>query len=500
MVGFFVAALPGSEMERIEEHLASCSACARLVAEAARETGSQKGTWSDRLRPGVVTPGTVVAGRYLIRRSLGRGAMGEVHEAEDRLLDKVVALKTLNARLTGWPGAIDRLKSEVAMAHRVTHPNVNRVFDLGVDHQAATEGQEAFVFLTMEYLAGETASTFLRRRGPLPPIEALPLLSQIAAGLAAAHDVGVVHRDLKAENVMLVGQPDGNLRAVITDFGLAGSIISDLSAPDVRWFSGTLAYAAPERLAGHRATPASDVYSFGLLAHHMLTGALPATASAAVVAAAIRLGERLGSASLDEPALGPAWDRFVMRTLHPTPSERYSNGAELREGLRSLPDTARASVAPRRALRWGAAAAAVLVGAIWVTTRSRTRSHWPASWADSPSVLESPRTLGPPATIEIPSPRVAARVPVREPERPVLGSKVTRAGARQRARQPGSVIAHDVPVPSIQPKAQEQDHGGVDIVRELRDDRIGSRSGDGLGSDLADPFTSWSKAKRELGR
>src|SRR4051812_41402306 len=146
-----VLAVP--QREEVEAHLNRCDLCTRMLGEAARGTETEELPWLDRLRPPLLQPGTVVAERYRIVRSLGSGAMGEVHEAEDQLLGKTVALKTLNATLTGRPGAIARLKSEVAMAHRVTHPNVCRIFDFGVD-EPADQAAGAFVFLTMEYLPG----------------------------------------------------------------------------------------------------------------------------------------------------------------------------------------------------------------------------------------------------------------------------------------------------------------------------------------------------------
>src|SRR5581483_379409 len=223
--------------------------------------------------------GTLVAGRYRIGPSLGSGAMGEVHEAEDLLLGKKVALKTLNARFNSDPGALARLRSEVAMAHRVTHPNVCRIFDLGVyESDDSGAGSGPSLFLSMEHLPGETLAAFMKRRGPLSLDEALPILLQGAAGLAAAHAVGVVHRDLKGENVMLVPQSNGHLRVAVTDFGLAQSLMEvDPTSADASTFSGTPAYAAPERIAGGRSTFASDVYSFGLLAHELRTGKPPET-------------------------------------------------------------------------------------------------------------------------------------------------------------------------------------------------------------------------------
>src|SRR6185369_14617093 len=159
-----------ADRTRAQLHLDGCEACARLVTAVASESTPRSGSGGGDLRPPVLAPGTLVAGRYRIGRFLGSGGMGEVHEAEDLLLGKKVALKTLNARFNSDPGAVARLRSEVAMAHRVTHPNVCRIFDLGVHEGPGTIVNEgSSLFLTMEYLMGETLSAFIRRRGPMAP-------------------------------------------------------------------------------------------------------------------------------------------------------------------------------------------------------------------------------------------------------------------------------------------------------------------------------------------
>jgi serine/threonine protein kinase len=318
--------LHGSEVEAVREHLDGCELCRRLIGEAARDTGGEEASWGERIRPRVLLPGMVLASRYNIRRPLGVGAMGEVHEADDALLGKVVAIKTLNAKLAGNCEALTRLKSEVATAHRVTHPNVCRIFDFGEDKGDTVHG--SVVFLTMEYLPGTTLSAHLRERGSLPVSEALPILVQLAEGLSAAHAAEVVHRDLKGENVMLVASTAGRPRAVITDFGLAGSVLDDRGVGLGRkpGFSGTRAYAAPERVAGGRATPTSDVFSFGVLAHEMLTGHV------SPVPGRIELS-----------ALPVRWQRFIAQAVHPDPRRRLSDGAALVSALGALRPVSRRS-------------------------------------------------------------------------------------------------------------------------------------------------------------
>ena len=252
----FAGVIESVERGALDGHLSRCDRCARLVAEAARTTGGGSAGLSDRLRPALVSSGMLVANRYHVRRLLGVGAMGEVHEVDDTLLGTIVALKTLNAKLAGDASALKRLKREVAAARSVTHPNVCRIFDLGSD--PGNDALGPFAFLTMEYLPGVTLTRYLTAHGPYAPRDALPMLIQQADGLAAAHAAGIVHRDLKAENIMMVEAKSGGFRAMIMDFGLAGFDMPDEGGVEHgSGFSGTVAYAAPERIAGGRATPAS---------------------------------------------------------------------------------------------------------------------------------------------------------------------------------------------------------------------------------------------------
>lgn len=167
--------------------------------------------------PPSLATGELLAGRYRIIALLGRGGMGDVYEAYDTELDERIGLKTVSTRASADPVVITRIKREIQLARRVTHRNVCRLFDVGFDPDPMS-GRET-TFLTMELLRGETLAAHLGRTGPMEPVEALPIIEQVAAGLAAAHAAGVVHRDLKAENVFL--EPGERGRAVVSDFGIA---------------------------------------------------------------------------------------------------------------------------------------------------------------------------------------------------------------------------------------------------------------------------------------
>lgn len=219
----------------------------------------------DTLRSPLFSINTLVAGRFLIRRFLGEGGLGQVFEAEDQLLRQRVALKTLQPGLARGPDSLGVLSQEVTLARRVTHPNVCRIYEL-LEHRASEEesGPQRLLFLTMELIDGETLREYLQRQDTLPPAKALELASQVASGLDAVHQAGVVHGDLTAANVLL-DTGGGKTKALLADFGLA----SLASSPRVA-AGGTRAYMAPERRDGGVVTPAADIYAFGVLLQEIL--------------------------------------------------------------------------------------------------------------------------------------------------------------------------------------------------------------------------------------
>jgi hypothetical protein len=154
----------------------------------------------------VFAPGELLAGRFTIVRFIARGGMGEVYEAEDRELRERVALKTIRPEIAGDPRAIERFKREIHLSRQVTHPNVCRIYDLF--HHSVPPGPDRpggeVTFLSMEHLAGETLAARLKGRGRMSAEEALPIVTQMASALAAAHEAGVIHRDFKSQNVILV--------------------------------------------------------------------------------------------------------------------------------------------------------------------------------------------------------------------------------------------------------------------------------------------------------
>src|SRR2546425_62546 len=186
--------------------------------------------------------------------------MAEVYRAEDLKLGRPVALKFLPQGLEAEPGRLRRFLNEVRLALKVTHPNVCRVHDIG-----EADGQH---FISMEYVDGEDLASLLRRIGRFPRDRAIRVARQLCAGLAAAHEQGILHRDLKPQNVMI----DGRGQVKITDFGLAG-IAAEIDGRQIRF--GTPAYMAPEQLQGLEVTARSDVYALGLVFYELFTGKTP---------------------------------------------------------------------------------------------------------------------------------------------------------------------------------------------------------------------------------
>jgi eukaryotic-like serine/threonine-protein kinase len=277
--------------------------------------------------------GTLVAQRYRVVRFIARGGMGEVYEVEDLELRERVALKTVRPEAAHDETAIERFRREIQLARRVTHPNVCRIFD--VSHHRPEGNAAGVIFLTMELLPGETLAERLRRTGPLTPDAALPIVRQIADALHAAHQVGVVHRDLKPGNVVLVEGRDG-VRAVVTDFGLARRERGEdqgITLTGAAGVVGTPAYLAPEQVEGKESTPAVDIYALGIVLYEILTGTVPFLGDNALSTAVKRLQEAPPSPRVHVPGLAPNWEAAILRCLAREPAARFAAAPDLLEAL-----------------------------------------------------------------------------------------------------------------------------------------------------------------------
>lgn len=330
VLAFAEGVLDSGTLRSVDRHLDGCAKCQELVAGALHSDFPERVSGA---RTKNFTPGSVVAGRYRIVGFLGSGGMGEVYEAEDRMLGERVALKSLSTALADSERAIGYLKSEVQLARRVSHPNVCRVFDLGV-HDSETPGHEVH-FLTMQLCLGETLGQ-RARRGPLPMQDVARIVEQLLQGLAAAHDAGILHRDFKSDNVILrEDAEDASPLATITDFGLARAFAEGQAhVTTSHLLVGSAAYMAPEQVEGGPLTEAVDIYGFGVVLFEMLTGSLPFMADTPMATAVLRVRRPPPRPSERLSSVPSEWDEFVLRCLAREPHRRF---ASARAALRALP-------------------------------------------------------------------------------------------------------------------------------------------------------------------
>ena len=277
----------------------------------------------------IFSAGDLLVQRYRVLRFLGRGGMGEVYEAEDLELNERVAIKILSQDIASSPDALERFKREIQLARKVTHPNVCRTFDLirqDAKEPVSRAAALPLAFLTMELLEGETLSAALRRKGRFSPAEFLPIARQMAEGLAAIHRAGIVHQDFKPGNVMLVPAETGT-RAIVSDFGLAQST-SLASRSSNQSSGGTPDYMSPEQVTGSAPTPATDIFSYGVVLYEAITGRLPFPARSREEAARKRLTEAPVPPSRIVPDVPPDWERVILRCLARDPKDRYASPLE----------------------------------------------------------------------------------------------------------------------------------------------------------------------------
>lgn len=290
--------------------------------------------------------GTTIAGRYELTALLGRGGMGTVYRAIDRELDDVVALKLLRPEIATAADAIERFRREVKLARRVTHKNVARTFELG-EHEGSR-------YLTMEYVRGEPLSRLLERHGRLPVQRAAPILAEVCDGLDAAHAVGVVHRDVKPDNVLIA---EGG-RVVVTDFGIAREGVGAQAARLTRAPAGTPAYMAPEQLEGGAITARTDLYALGAMMFELLTGELPFGGDTAFAVALARLREPPRDPRAIVPALPAAAAALVLECLSRAPEGRPEAARDVAAALRAMASAVESSGTIAAASALGAAAEA----------------------------------------------------------------------------------------------------------------------------------------------
>jgi serine/threonine-protein kinase len=261
--------------------------------------------------------GTLLSGRYQVLGTLGTGGMARVYRARDLNLQREVAIKILREDLPSDPSFQARFVHEARAAANLLHPNIVTVYDFGQD--------AARTFIAMEYVQGTDLKTLLRRRGGLPIEEAVGLVIQACAGVGYAHRAGLVHCDLKPHNILVTS--DG--RAKITDFGIARALatIHPDEVSEIVW--GSPQYFAPEQAAGGAPSPASDVYSLGVILFEVLTGALPFQAPDATQLARLHQTTPPPSPRAINPAVPAALEQIVFKVLSKEPAARYRTADQL---------------------------------------------------------------------------------------------------------------------------------------------------------------------------
>ena len=272
----------------------------------------------------MTNPSTLLNNRYQLIESLGIGGMAEVYRARDLMLERYVAIKILRDENAGDQEFQERFRQEAKAAANLSHPNIVTIHDFGFD-----KGQ---LFIVMEYVPGKMLKEMITALGRIPPDDAIPLMVQACAGIGYAHRAGLVHCDVKPHNMLVT--PD--MRLKVGDFGIARALatIHPDEHSEVVW--GSPLYFSPEQAAGLAPTPASDVYSLGVVLYEMLTGKTPFIATRPEILAEMHR-ELIPRPLRDfNPTISPALEQIVLKTLSKEPSARYRTADQLGRVLMSF--------------------------------------------------------------------------------------------------------------------------------------------------------------------
>ncbi|HYA49482.1 MAG TPA: serine/threonine-protein kinase, partial [Burkholderiales bacterium] len=272
---------------------------------------------------GELVPGTTFAGRYRICDELGHGGMGRVYKAVDREVNETVALKILDPRISTDEQMVERFRNELKLARRISHKNVCRIYDLG-----STEG---VYFITMEYIAGDDLKKIIRMMGPLSPPRTLSIAGQVCDGMAEAHRLGVVHRDLKTSNLMI--DMEGSVR--IMDFGIARAA-AGTGLTDRGTMIGTPEYMAPEQIEGEGVDQRADIYSLGIVLFEMLTGRVPFEGNTPLSVAMKQKSARPPDPRTINAQSPEALSAVIAKCLEKDPAARYQKVEELAAVLHGI--------------------------------------------------------------------------------------------------------------------------------------------------------------------
>ena len=276
-------------------------------------------------------PGDLLEWRYRIGAQIARGGMSTVYAAVDTRLDREVAVKVMDPALAREPAFRTRFEREARAVAKLNHPTLVNVFDQGVD--------EDYVFLVMELVEGGSLRELLKERGPMPPHAAIAVMQPMLNALAIAHAKGMIHRDIKPDNVLISDQHQvkladfGLVRAIDNAMGDATNATTSVNGQVI----GTVGYLSPEQVRGENLTQASDVYSAGILLFELLTGRTPFKGASPLETAMARISRPVPAPSTLMPDIPPEIDELVLRACHRDPAQRFQDGSEF---LQAVEDTA----------------------------------------------------------------------------------------------------------------------------------------------------------------
>lgn len=273
----------------------------------------------------VLRPGTLLANRYEIVALLGEGGMGAVYKATDRELNRPVALKVIRPDLARNQSIVDRFKQELLLAREVTHKNVIRIYDLGES--------DGLRFITMEFIEGDDLRSLLVRKEKVSHEEAVDVIQQVCRALEAAHAVGVIHRDLKPQNIMR----DKSGRILVMDFGLARTLEGD-GMTQTGALLGTIEYMSPEQALGSTLDARSDLFTIGLIFYELLTRKMPYAADSGIASLLKRTQERAAPVVVHDATIPAALSQIVANCMDPDVNLRYQSAGEILVDLQAWQD------------------------------------------------------------------------------------------------------------------------------------------------------------------
>lgn len=264
--------------------------------------------------------GKRIGGRYEVIRGIGEGGMSKVYLAHDIILDRDVAIKVLNYDFVNEQDMKKRFQREALSATSLTHPHIVNIFDVGEDGE--------LYYFVMEYIEGQTLKKFINTNGPLKPEQAVGIMRQLVSAIANAHHNGIIHRDIKPQNILM----DADCDVKITDFGIAMAL-SATAHTKTNSVIGTVHYLSPEQARGGMATKKSDIYSLGIVFYELLTGQLPFSAETAVAIALKHLQEETPSVRLTYPNIPQSVENVILRATAKDATYRYQSAEEMYNDL-----------------------------------------------------------------------------------------------------------------------------------------------------------------------